>query len=323
MIFWHESSATEPGGTARNGRAREPGVANIAAMPVAGSVTLFALPPAGRAQRGRSCDHGADRSAVSGPALLRVAPDGGIARDRRPCHQPQSGAAPDAAARAGGDLPAPEHKQAGGRAQDLPLSPRWAGDRAGQPGVVLRRHLHPDGQGLSLPGGDHGLGEPRGARVAPLQHARRRFLRRSARGSALALWPTGNLQYRPGQPGRIQLIVATRSLLAYRATRRPTLRLPHCDTRRVHFDRRVSPEARDLASLFSTGGPPTWTSIAPCSVSSRTRRRCAPVPQAASWTRPARDALPEAGRRRGMVRSVSPRNAIWILDPERRHPKPW
>jgi len=28
--------------------------------------------------------------------------------------------------------------------------------------------------------------------------------------------------------------------------------LPHCDTRRVHFDRRVSPEARDLASLFST-----------------------------------------------------------------------
>ena len=30
--------------------------------------------------------------------------------------------------------------------------------------------------------------------------SRRRFLRRSARGSALALWPTGNLQYRPGQP---------------------------------------------------------------------------------------------------------------------------
>src|SRR6516164_8700861 len=53
--------------------------------------------------------------------------------------------------------------------------------------------------------------------------------------------------------------------------------------------------------------------IAPCSVSSRTSRRCAPVPQAASWTRPARDALPEAGRLRGMVRLVSPRNAIWDL----------
>jgi len=50
--------------------------------------------------------------------------------------------------------------------------------------------------------------------------------------------------------GRIQLIVTTRSLLAYRATPETDPVLPHCDTRRVHFDRRVSPEARDLASLF-------------------------------------------------------------------------
>src|SRR3979411_306255 len=39
MIFWHESSATEPGGTARNGRAHEPGAAHIPAMPVAGIVS--------------------------------------------------------------------------------------------------------------------------------------------------------------------------------------------------------------------------------------------------------------------------------------------
>src|SRR6516164_3782861 len=44
----------------------------------------------------------------------------------------------------------------------------------------------------------------------------------------------------------------TRSLLAYRATPETDPALPHYDTRRVHFDRRVSPEARDLASLFST-----------------------------------------------------------------------
>src|SRR5262245_58069567 len=36
--FWHESSATEPGGTARNDRGREPGAANFAAMPIAGRV---------------------------------------------------------------------------------------------------------------------------------------------------------------------------------------------------------------------------------------------------------------------------------------------
>src|SRR5205085_1798294 len=37
MIFWHESSATEPGGTARDGRVHEPGAANIPAMSVAGA----------------------------------------------------------------------------------------------------------------------------------------------------------------------------------------------------------------------------------------------------------------------------------------------
>ena len=39
--------------------------------------------------------------------------------------------------------------------------------------------------------------------------------------------------------GRIQLIVTTRSLLAYRATPETDPASPHCDTRRVHFDRRV------------------------------------------------------------------------------------
>src|ERR1700730_10056393 len=127
-------------------------------------------------------------------------PVGGGVGAPRPSGQPQAGAAPDAAAGPGGDLPAPEYEQAGGGAQDLSLPAARARDRAGQSGLVLRRYLHPDGQGLSLPGGDHGLGEPRGAGLAPLQHARRRFLRRGARGSALALWSAENLQYLPRQP---------------------------------------------------------------------------------------------------------------------------
>jgi hypothetical protein len=45
--FWHESSATEPGGTARDGRAQEPGVANIPAMPVAGIAPLVGVSQAG------------------------------------------------------------------------------------------------------------------------------------------------------------------------------------------------------------------------------------------------------------------------------------
>src|SRR5437762_9211219 len=200
MIFWHESSATEPGGTARHGRAHEPGAASNPAMPVAGAAPLASVPQADRSQRRRSCDYGADRSALSGPALLWLAPDGGMAGDPRPSRQPQAGATPDPAIGTGGDLPAPEYEQTGSGAQDLSVPAARAGDRAGQSGVVLRHHLHPDGQGLPLPYGDHGLGKPRGAGVASIEHARRRFLRRGIRGSALALWPTENLQYRPRQP---------------------------------------------------------------------------------------------------------------------------
>src|SRR5215469_10327931 len=76
MIFWHESSATEPGGTARDGRAHEPGAADIPAMPVAGAASLVSLPEPGRGQRGGSCDYGADRSALSGATLLWLATQG-------------------------------------------------------------------------------------------------------------------------------------------------------------------------------------------------------------------------------------------------------
>src|SRR3954468_14999615 len=47
-------------------------------------------------------------------------------------------------------------------------------------------------------------------------------------------------------------------------------------------------ETSRAVSEFNDAGGPTWTSIASCSVSSRTSRRCTPVPRAASWTKPAR-----------------------------------
>src|SRR5262249_59571629 len=98
MIFWHESSAAKPGGTTRDGRAHEPGAANIPAMPVADAASLVGVPQAGWGQRGGSCDYGADRSALSGPALLRLAPGGGGAGNPKPSPQPQAGRAPYAAA---------------------------------------------------------------------------------------------------------------------------------------------------------------------------------------------------------------------------------
>src|SRR5712671_3517900 len=163
--------------------------ADITAMPVAGDLALCGVPQTGRGRRGGSCDHGLDRSAVSGSALLWLAPDGGVAGDPRPCRQPQTGPTLDAADRAGNDLPAPEHEQGSRSAQGLSL-PAWRDrNRAGQSGLVFGRHLHSDGQGLPLSGGRHGLGEPCRAGVADVEHARRRFLCRGTRGSTRALWP--------------------------------------------------------------------------------------------------------------------------------------
>src|ERR1700756_699228 len=182
--FLARKLGNEPGGTARDGRAREPGAAGIPAMPVTGGVALGSLPEAGRGERRRSCNDGADRSAVSGSAVLWLAADGGVVGDAGPCRQSQTGPTPDGAAGTGGDLSTPEHEQTGSGPQDLPVPPRWDRDRAGQSGMVLGRYLHPDGQRLPLPGGHHGLGEPSGAGVAAVEHTRRRVLCRGARGSA-------------------------------------------------------------------------------------------------------------------------------------------
>ena len=89
---------------------------------------------------------------------------------------------------------------AGSSPQDLPLLARRDLDRAGQSSLVRGRHLHPDGQGLPLPGGDHGLGEPCRAGVAFVEYARCRVLCRGPGRSALPVRPPRNLQHRPGQP---------------------------------------------------------------------------------------------------------------------------
>src|ERR1700758_2605816 len=76
--------------------------------------------------------HSTDRPAVSGQALLRLAPDGSVAGDPRSCGQSQTRPAPDAADGAGGDLPAPEHEQGNRGAQGLPVPARRDRHRAGQ-----------------------------------------------------------------------------------------------------------------------------------------------------------------------------------------------
>jgi len=71
-FFWHESSANEPSRTACARRAHGPGAADITAVPVVGGLALFGPPAAGRGRRGGPSHHGADRSAVSGPAVFTL-----------------------------------------------------------------------------------------------------------------------------------------------------------------------------------------------------------------------------------------------------------
>src|SRR3954470_16618273 len=64
--------------------------------------------------------------------------------------------------------------------------------------LVLDLTLHSAGQGLHLPGGDHGLALAGSAGLADIEHAARRLLRRCPGRGAAAVRQTGDLQYRPG-----------------------------------------------------------------------------------------------------------------------------
>ena len=61
-----------------------------------------------------------------------------------------------------------------------------------EPGVVYRHYLHSAGQGLHLPGGDHGLALAGGAGLEDFKHAARRLLHRCpGRGAAAVKARTG------------------------------------------------------------------------------------------------------------------------------------
>ncbi len=64
-------------------------------------------------------------------------------------------------------------------------------------------------RGLPVPGGGDGLGDPKGPVLAAVQQHGRRVLHPGPGGSPGPLRAAGDLQHRPGQPGRIQSVVAT------------------------------------------------------------------------------------------------------------------
>ena len=153
------------------------GAVDPPAMRAARAGALGRLPAAPAGQRRRSGADAADRRAVHGVAVPRLAADGGDAAGRGPAGQPQAGAAADAPDGDRGARPEAADDEAGAGPQDLPLPAARPGDRPAEPGLGGRHHLHPDRPRLPLSGGDHRLGEPGGAGVAAVEHA---WTRRSA-----------------------------------------------------------------------------------------------------------------------------------------------
>src|SRR5271168_442360 len=116
---------------------------------------LGRVPGAQAGQRQRRGADAPDRRTVHGVALSRLAPDDGDAARRGRVREPQAGAAadaPDGDRRARAEA---ENEQTRARPPDLSLSPAQSDDRARQPRLGGRHHIHSDRAGLSLSGGDY------------------------------------------------------------------------------------------------------------------------------------------------------------------------
>ena len=85
-------------------------------------------------------------------------------------HQSPASAAVDDQDGAVADLPAAAHQRSAPAAPDLSVSAATSGDRAAEPGMVRRNHLHPDAAWLPVPDGDHGLGNSESAGLAAVEH---------------------------------------------------------------------------------------------------------------------------------------------------------
>ena len=131
---------------------------------------LGGLSPPARAFRRRSGSDASDRRALSGEAVLRLAQNDVRTQRGRPRGQSQAGAAadaPDGARRPGS---ASRHEQGRAGKQDIPVPAARRVDHRAEPRLGVRHHLHSDGERLSVSGGDHRLGEPRGAGLAAVEH---------------------------------------------------------------------------------------------------------------------------------------------------------
>ena len=190
-VFCHagpvDEPVDEPVGAPHDDCARPPGAEPEPTMAPAGARALLALLRAEGGERGDARADAADRRAVPEVSVLRRPSDGTSPAPRGRADRPTPGRAADAPDGASGNLSGAAHQRSAPRAPGLALSAQGLGDRATEPCLVRRHHLHPGEPRLPLPCGGHGLGEPVRPGLAAVEHAGREFLHgRSRRGPGSA-----------------------------------------------------------------------------------------------------------------------------------------
>ena len=169
-------------------------------MPAAVDRTLVALLHAEGGERGDAGADASDRRALPEVSILRRPADGSASAPRGGADRAPPGGSPDAPDGPSGGLSGAADQRPASRAPGVALSAQGLADRAGEPCLVRRHHLHPGAARLPLPGGDHGLGEPPRPGLAAVEHAGRGLLYRRAGGGPGGLRHARDLQHRPGQP---------------------------------------------------------------------------------------------------------------------------
>src|SRR5580658_2169605 len=165
-------------------------------MRVAGRQPLRLVLRAGGGERGELSPDAAAGRAVHADAVLWEPENDRVAGHGGPSSESQARFAADGVAGHRSRVSKTEAEPARGRPPDLPVLVARHHGGARQPGVEHGHHVHPDGAGLRVSGGGHGLVQPvRTELVAVFDHGSG-FLHRSPE-ACVATRTAGHLQHRP------------------------------------------------------------------------------------------------------------------------------
>ena len=140
------------------------------------------------------------RRAVYEVAILWFAAHHSAPQPRGPQRESQAHPAPDGRNGYPGDLRETSNNKSDPGGQEVPIPATRSANRAAEPGVVQRHHLHPFNSRLCIPGGHHGLVQPLRAHLAVVELPGDHVLSRCSPGGSGGFWEARHLQHGSGQP---------------------------------------------------------------------------------------------------------------------------